>query len=127
MVNAIFNQSNYAAAKAMLDTTVLRHEAISSNLANLETPNYRRVDIAPSFQSELRQAMTSGDSDRLGSLRPSLAVDLSSVASNRDGNTVQLENELLQLNQNAMEHALETQLVSGSLMRLRMAITGRSA
>jgi flagellar basal-body rod protein FlgB len=127
MVNAIFSQPNYAAAKAMLDTTVLRHEAIASNLANLETPNYRRIDVTPSFQNELRQAVASGDMSKLDALHPSLGVDFSAVATNRDGNTVQLENELVQLNQNAMEHALESQLVSGSLSRLRTAITGRTA
>jgi hypothetical protein len=33
---------------------------------------------------------------------------------------------MLQMNQNTVAHALETQLVSGALMRLRMAITGKS-
>lgn len=127
MVNAIFNQPTYQAAKSMLDMTVLRHEAISSNLANLETPNYRRVDVSPSFQAELQQAVAAGDTDRMAAMRPSLGVDLTAVASNRDGNTVQLENELVHLNQNSMEHALETQLITGSLMRLRLAITGHSA
>ncbi|HTH47107.1 MAG TPA: flagellar basal body rod protein FlgB [Candidatus Limnocylindria bacterium] len=126
MVNAIFNQPTYQAAKSMLDVTVLRHEAISSNLANLETPNYRRVDVSPSFQAELQQAVAAGDTDRMASLKPSIGVDLNAVASNRDGNTVQLENELVQLNQNSMEHALETQLITGSLLRLRLAITGHS-
>ena len=39
MIDALFSQSNYLAAKKMLDASVLRHEAIASNLANLETPN----------------------------------------------------------------------------------------
>jgi hypothetical protein len=33
---------------------------------------------------------------------------------------------MLQMNQNTTAHALETQLVSYSLMHLRMAITGKS-
>ena len=48
------------------------------------------------------------------------------VSSSRDGNTVHLENELMQMNQNAMTHALETQLISGMLSRLQMAITGKT-
>jgi flagellar basal body rod protein FlgB len=43
----------------------------------------------------------------------------------KDGNTVQLESELLRLNQNYMEHHLETQLITGALLKLRLAITGR--
>jgi len=43
MIDGLFNQTNYVAAKKMLDATALRHEAIASNLANLETPRYKRV------------------------------------------------------------------------------------
>ena len=44
-----------------------------------------------------------------------------------DGNTVQLEDELLAMNQNTLQHTLETQLITGSLLKLRLAITGRAA
>ena len=54
------------------------------------------------------------------------SADTSAVASRKDGNTVQLETELMKLNQNFLEHQLETQLVSGAMMKLRLAITGRS-
>ena len=37
-----------------------------------------------------------------------------------------LEEELLKLNQNTFAHALETQMVTGTLMKLRLAITGRA-
>jgi hypothetical protein len=39
---------------------------------------------------------------------------------------VRVEDELLALNQNFLEHSLETRLITGSLMKLRMAITGKS-
>jgi flagellar basal-body rod protein FlgB len=45
MISALFSQPNYVGAKKMLDATVLRHEAIASNLANIETPNYKRMDV----------------------------------------------------------------------------------
>lgn len=111
----------------MLDATALRHEAIASNLANLETPHYRRVDVNPSFTAELRQAMETRDSAQIGALQPTLAVDANAIARGRDGNTVQLESELVKLNQNTLAHTLETQLVTGQLLRLRLAITGRPA
>ena len=126
MIDAIFSQTGYVTAKKMLDATALRHDAIASNLANLETPNYRRIDVAPSFGSKLRQAILSGEATQVNQQQPTLAVDSTATATNRDGNTVQLESELLALNQNTAAHALETQLVSGQLFRLRLAITGRS-
>src|SRR5205085_11542118 len=87
------SQPNYLAAKKLLDATVIRHEAIASNLANLETPNYKRLDVAPSFQTELRQAMSSPGASQLSGVQPHLAVDSDAVANTRDGNTVQLETE----------------------------------
>ena len=125
MIQALFNQPNYVGAKKMLDATVLRHSAIASNIANLETPDYQRVDLAPTFQADLQKALSSRDSDRIGSVRPALAIDSEAVASNRDGNTVHLETELLELSQNTLQHTLETQLVTGALLKLRLAITGR--
>jgi flagellar basal-body rod protein FlgB len=125
MIDSLFNQTNYVAAKKMLDATALRHEALASNLANLETPRYKRVDVAPSFADELQQAVASKDAGAIAGVQPQLAVDSTAVATRKDGNTVQLESELLKLNQNFMEHQLETQLVSGALLKLRLAITGR--
>jgi flagellar basal body rod protein FlgB len=52
-------------------------------------------------------------------------VDATAVACGRDGNTVQLETELLNLQKNALQHGLETHLITGALLRLRLAITGR--
>ena len=125
MIDAIFSQPGYAATKKMMDATALRHEAIASNIANIETPNYKRIDIAPTFQAELRAAMGSRDISKISSLAPGLEEDATAVAANRDGNTVQLETELLKLNQNTLAHSLETQLVTGTLLKLRLAITGR--
>lgn len=125
MIEALFNSPNYLAAKKSLDAVALRQEAIASNLANLETPGYRRIDIAPSFQSELARACASGDSRQIASLKPAIAVDSSAVASSKDGNTVNFEYEMMQLNQNVLAHALETQLVSSAIVRLKMAITGK--
>ena len=127
MIEGLFNQTNYVAAKKMLDVTALRHEAIASNLANVETPHYKRIDVAPSFAVELSQAVASRDPGRIGEVQPQLAVDPTAISGRKDGNTVQLESELLKLNQNFLEHHLETQLVSGAMMKLRLAITGRGS
>ena len=125
MIDALFNQSNYVASKKLLDATVLRHEALASNLANLETPGYKRLDVAPSFNSELQQAIAGNDPSQIASVQPCLDADPNALANTHDGNTVQLETELAHLNKNFLEHTLETQLITGSLLRLRLAITGR--
>jgi flagellar basal-body rod protein FlgB len=126
MIDALFGNANYTAAKKMLDVTVLRHEAIASNLANIETPNYKRLDVSPTFEAQLSQAVATRDPNQIANLQPQLTVDASANASRGDGNTVQLENEMLKLNQNMVEHSLETHLVSAALMKMRLAITGKS-
>jgi flagellar basal-body rod protein FlgB len=102
----------------------LRQEAINNNLANLETPGYKRVDLAPNFESELEKASASNDPQQISSLNPSLAVDSTAKAVSKDGNTVNLEQELIRMNQNAMTHSLETQMVSNLLAKMRLAIKG---
>jgi len=126
MIDALFNQPNYLAAKKALDAIELRQQAIASNIANLETPGYKRLDVAPTFQTALQQACANGDAQQINALQPELAVDPNAVPNSRDGNTVNLEDEMMHLNQNSLAHSLETQLVSDSLYRLKLAITGKS-
>jgi flagellar basal-body rod protein FlgB len=126
MIDALFSQPNYVAAKKMLDATVLRHEALASNLANVENPGYKRIDVAPSFSAELQQAVAAGNSDQIAGTQPRLSVDSTAIASNCDGNSVELETELAEMNKNFLAHAMETQLVTANLLKLRLAITGRA-
>jgi flagellar basal-body rod protein FlgB len=125
MIEALFNQPNYLSAKKTLDAVAVRQEAINNNLANLETPGYKRVDLAPSFEQALEKAASSNDPQQLSSLTPTLAVDATAKSTSKDGNTVNLEQELMRMNQNAMTHSLETQMVSKMLAKLRLAIKGQ--
>jgi len=125
MISALFDQSSYIAAKSMLETTSLRQKAITSNIANVETPGYKRLEVSESFEAEFRKAVSSGDKQAIRSLKAELKEDSSAVASGLDGNTVKVEDELIALNQNFLEHSLETKLVTASLLKLRMAITGK--
>jgi len=127
MIDALFSQPNLVAAKRLLDVTVMRHEAIASNLANLETPNYKRLDVSREFETQLQQAIGSGDVRGVRGMTPTIGVDTTATASRRDGNTVDLEKELVHLNRNGVEHAVESHVVTGALLKLRLAITGRSA
>jgi flagellar basal-body rod protein FlgB len=125
MVNGLFSQTNYQGLKKMLDVTVMRHEAIASNLANLETPNYKRIDVNPSFSATLGRAIEAGKVDNIQKLKPGLGIDKFAPAPNRDGNTVQLDSELIHLQQNTVAHNMQTQFISGALFKLRTAIQGR--
>jgi flagellar basal-body rod protein FlgB len=125
MIDPLFNDAAYAGAKRMMDATLLRHEAIASNLANVETPGYKRLDLDPSFAESLQRAVAAKDTHQINSLQPTVIVDKTAQAHGRDGNTVQLENELGELSQNTVEQALEARLITGAMLKLRLAILGR--
>lgn len=114
------------AAQKTLDAVELRQEALASNIANAETPGYKRIDLSPNFQSDLSRACASGNAQQISGLQPALAPDATAITMSPDGNNVNLENEMLQMNQNTLLHTLETQIISYQLSKMRMAVTGKS-
>lgn len=127
MIDPIFQGDNYQLAQKFLDATVLRQQAIASNIANAETPGYHRLDVSPDFESQLKARLHAGDfSATAASIKPQLSEDLTARSIRPDGNTVEIEKELLAMNQNAVQHEYLTEVISNNLKQLRMAITGHS-
>jgi len=128
MIDPIFHSDNYQLARKLLDAAALRSEAIASNIANAETPGYRRLDVSADFAEQLKARTQAGelagDSD---TLRPSLVQDPYARTVRPDGNSVDIENELLAMNKNSVEYEFLTDVVSGNIKQLKMAITGRSS
>jgi flagellar basal-body rod protein FlgB len=128
MIDPIFQTDYYQLARKLLDTSVLRTEAIATNVANAETPGFRRLDIAPDFLTQLKARMAAGDfATTSDTLRPTLAEDQTARSVRPDGNTVEIEHELLAMNRNAIEYDYLSEVVSNNLKQLKMAITGHSS
>ena len=125
MLEAIYARESYVALKKTLDAAVLRHKAIASNLANIETPNYKRIDISPDFEARLQNAVSSGDVSNIFRVRPQIEVDRTAVADALNGNTVKMEDELLHLQRNTLTHTFALQVLGRSLNKIKSAITGR--
>jgi flagellar basal-body rod protein FlgB len=126
MVDPIFQSQNYLLARKLLDATAVRQEAIAANIANSETPGYHRVDVAMDFVDQLKAQLASGDlAGGIATLAPRLAEDPAARSVRPDGNSVEIETELLAMNRNAVEHEFLTQIVSSHVKQLKMAITGR--
>jgi len=127
MIDPIFQSDNYQLAQKLLDATVMQQEAIASNVANAETPGYRRLDIAPDFAQQLKSRMAAGDfAKTAASLKPQIAEDTTARSMRPDGNTVEIEHELLAMNQNSVQHEYLAEIISGNLKQLKIAITGRT-
>jgi flagellar basal-body rod protein FlgB len=125
MLEAIYARESYVALKKTLDAAVLRHQAIASNLANLETPHYKRIDISPDFEARLQKAVGSGDVSNIFRVRPQIEVDRTAVPDALNGNTVKMEDELLHLQRNTLTHTFALQVLGRSLNKIKSAITGR--
>jgi flagellar basal-body rod protein FlgB len=127
MIDPIFQTDNYQLARKLLDAAVLRHEAVATNIANAETPGFRRVDLAPDFAVQLKARVAAGDfAKTAGSVRPQLAEDQTARSVRPDGNTVEMERELMVMNRNAVEYEFLTEIVSNNIKQLKLAITGRA-
>jgi flagellar basal-body rod protein FlgB len=127
MIDPIFQTDNYQLARKLLDASALRHEAIATNIANAETAGFRRLDVAPDFATQLKARLAAGDFAQNSDLvKPHLTEDQTARAIRPDGNTVEIERELLAMNRNSVEHEFLSEIVSSNLKQLKLAITGRS-
>lgn len=126
VIDPVFQSTNYILARQLLDATALRHEAIATNVANAETPGFRRLDVSADFAQHLRSQVAAGQLSRqVGAATPHLVEDTTARSMRPDGNTVEIERELLAMNRNSVEYAFLTEVVSSNLKQLRMAISGR--
>lgn len=125
MIDPIFQSDGFQLARKYLDAAALRQDAIASNLANAETPGYRRIDVTTDFATQMKAAWESGDfSGASEAIQPVLSQDPSARAVNPDGNSVEIEHELLAMNRNSVEYEYLSDVVTHNIKQLKMAITG---
>lgn len=112
-----------------LDASWLKNEAIVNNIANAETPNYKRETVE--FESILRDAMGSSNMPiaRTHEKHMPLVTDVtpriikdSSVSYRRDGNGVNIDTEMAALAENQIKYETITRQLNSTLKRLRMSI-----
>jgi flagellar basal-body rod protein FlgB len=111
-----------------MDDAAIRHQAISSNIANVNTPGYQRMDVSSNFEQAY--------SDALGRLSRGETVDDSSLPqptietakvqgpARPDGNTVQIEQEMVGMAQNSARYEFAGQMLAQTFHGLKFAITG---
>ena len=102
----------------LITATDMRQRVISNNLANVNTPNFRRLDV--DFETQLAQEL-SGNSHTTAT--PSV-VETKGLTARADGNNVDVDREIGQLNKNAMLQQAYLQLLGSHLEQMRLAIEG---
>ena len=93
------------------DAAWQRNEAISNNIANVDTPGYKRQDVA--FESVLQQALGNNRYEsmddkvanvNLSRLRGRAYVDYANYSYRLDGNNVDIENDNVMLAENQLKY-----------------------
>ena len=151
-MDLITSLTNQVMTKAM-DGLSRRHQAIASNLANVETPNYHRRDV--NFEGALNRAIQTathqsaitrqasndealplqttraghiamGQADTSVEDVPLTVSEIKDQAYRTDGNSVDVENEMAQLAKNTQRYVALSNMQSHTLRSLRAVISGGS-
>ncbi len=97
----------------------LRQKTIANNIANLETPNYRRIDVK--FEELLTKSLDSSGSVDLSEIEPVIyRPKETQVKSN--GNDVNLESEIGQMVKNSLRHTAYIRLLSKKYKQIELAM-----
>lgn len=129
ILDKVFDKSVPAITKVM-DLSLKRNEAITSNIANAETPGYRAVDV--DFAGELERAFhtdpytglkkTNSRHMDLQSHSASRFVEDQSGATRADGNNVDLDIQMGKLVLNSGKFTTGASMIRKKLQMMREAI-----
>jgi flagellar basal-body rod protein FlgB len=111
------NDSTMSVLRAAIDGLGARQQAITSNVTNLETPNYLARTV--NFEDSLRTAIAD---DKISEAR--VTVGRSLAATRQNGNNVNIDFELLAGSENVMAQKLMVQTLNSKYAILRTAISG---
>ena len=100
----------------------LRQKSIANNIANLETPGYRRLDVK--FEEILSKALDSDGSVDLCDLEPEL-FNPKNTPLNDKGNDVNLESEIGQLIENSLRYKAYIRILNKKYNQIASAIDVR--
>ncbi len=108
-----------------LDATAGRNNIINNNIANVNTPNYKRKDIR--FETELKHAFARAGEETvdarvknldLDALDPQIYTDYEELSYRYDGNNVSIQNELGILAKNQTKYNGLQELVNQNFKQL---------
>ncbi len=110
-----------------------RHDVISNNIANANTPNYQRqeVDFLTSLRREMGRKQTTSlhlthpghHSEPATGLGPHASLPPGGLVMRNDGNSVDIEDEMVELAKNSLYYNAVSRQLQSHLSRLRTAIT----
>ncbi len=107
----------------MMDFAAVRHQVLANNLANVNTPTYKRCDVE--FHKQLASAIESGGVDRIQQTAAEIVEDDVTLP-RPDGNNVSLEREMGEISMNAMLFDFSSKVLNRKFSSLQKAMSGPS-
>ncbi|MHC4544649.1 MAG: flagellar basal body rod protein FlgB [Planctomycetota bacterium] len=97
----------------------LRQKTIANNIANLETPGYRRIDVK--FEELLAKALDSPGAVELSEVKPQIHQPQQTPV-NSNGNDVNLESEVGQMVKNTLRYKAYIRLLNKKYNQMQLAM-----
>ncbi len=131
---SVIDSKELLVIEKFLNLSLTRQAAISSNIANANTPNYKARKV--NFEDELKNALNmqegeiklkATDSRHFSSggdvENVSVETEISSEPARADGNNVDLEKEMVELTKNNIKYNLGIQVINKMFKDIEYAIT----
>ena len=137
----MFLQNNFGKTVDMLhrsmDVTLLRREVIANNIANADTPNFKRTVV--NFEAQLKRAIKSQTRNTIPakmtnprhipfyrpidyrSVKPRRVLDYLTTSKN-NGNNVDLEEETMSALHNQLSYQIMTQAMAAQFSQINMVL-----
>lgn len=106
----------------VLDGASLRQQTIAQNIANVNTPGYRRLDVA--FDEIFLRRLEGPRPEASLGVEPRVVAGVGG-ATRADGNNVEFEQEMTNLTRNTLLYQAAVSVLNNQISQLRSAITGR--
>lgn len=132
MIQNLYN--NNKILEKSLDAAWARNDTIAQNLSNIDTPTYKRKDVA--FEQYLNDSLGKSSlegqltdkrhipihSKDIDKVEPTVTEDSSDTSMRIDGNNVDIDNEMSYMAKNTIKYNTLVQLINGSYSRIKNVI-----
>ena len=106
----------------MLDVSSVKHKVIANNIANVNTPGYKKMEV--SFADQLEKVLNKDSMNKFDTLQPKIVISKedSSETVRNDGNNVDMDKEVSSLVKNTLSYNIYTQLLAKKFEGIKSAI-----
>ena len=124
-MNTIDDAALVEALRQQMTKSVARQVAASGNLANVDTPNFKAVEptFADALKGQLQMTATRANHINPGDANKAGMREIKDAVARRDGNTVELDRELLTMQRASGDFAQAQTALAAKFKLVRYAIS----